>query len=203
MKPDRAALYSAIVFAAAFLAYLLIFDRNFDSEAEVADWLDNGTASLYLGAVMVMIAGVAFLSLMSRLKVTVGNAAGSSDSLLSLMFGGGVLFVGLLWVATPIDVGISEFVGSDIDFNTYRALSNIAHQQLLYSQIAVAVVLSVIFMIGRRSKAWPTWIVWLTGAVAITSVGQLLLPAMILLLPIWAVLFAAVAKPDPEQDHKA
>lgn len=187
MEPGRRRILAAVVFAVAFLAHALVFDRSFDTPAQIADWLDNNLGMQYAGSIAIAIAGVAFLVLMSNVKQLVSEADVSSSSS-ALMFSASVLFVGLLWVASPIDVGIAEYVGSDIDVTTYEAISNIAHQHLLYSQIAVAVSLGVLFSLGRRND-WPVWTVWLTGVVVVTSVAQLILPALILLLPLWAVAF--------------
>jgi len=193
MVERRNALYGSIVFAVAFLANALVFDRNFDTAAEVADWLDNNTALMYIGSVLVMIAGVGFLWFINNVRVIVANAEGDNGSYASLVLACGVLFVGLWWVSAPIDIGIAEYVGSDIDINTYDAISNIAHQQWLFSQIALAVVLVVLFVVGRRAQ-WPSWILWLTIALAVTSVLQLIISPLFLLLPIWAVLFAVAMR---------
>lgn len=179
----------ASIFAVAFLSNVLVFDRNFDSPEKVADWLDNNLVLQYSGSIAIAVAGVAFLWFMAKVRLLVADVEAGDGPMASLMFGASVAFVALLWVATPVDVGIAEFVGSGIDLTTYEAVSNIAHQHLLYSQIAIAAALGVLFVIGRRT-GWPRWAVWFTGFVALTSVGQLVLTALILLLPVWVFAFA-------------
>lgn len=188
MEARNKRIAAAVVFGVALLAYVLVFDRNFDTSQQVEDWLDNNLGLQYGGSIAIAVAGVAFLVLLGYLRTLVSELTEDKSPLASLMFGSGVLFVGLLWVATPIDVGIAEYVGSEIDLTTYDAITNIAHQHLLYSQIAVAVALAVLFAVGRRS-GWPGWVVWLTGFVVVTSVAQLVLPALLVLLPLWAVAF--------------
>lgn len=198
MEARRTRIASASIFAASFLSYFLVFDRNFDTPDQIADWLDNNLGLQYAGSIAIAIAGIAFLVLMSGLAVVVAKStpAGERLGMPALVFAGGALFVGLLWVATPIDVGIAETVGSAIGVTSYDALSNIAFQHLLYSQMAVALSLSVLFVVGRR-REWAPWLVWLTGLVVVTSVMQLILPALVLLLPVWAVAVAFGVKDEP------
>lgn len=180
----------AIVFAVGFLANLLVFTRNFGTAEEVATYLDENRLLIFLGAVSVGVAGLGFLWFLAQLRVMLAIHDGTPGGLSTLSFGAGILFVGLWWVAMPVDVGIAATVGSGLDHPVYQALRDVAHWHIAYSQLALATALLAIYLTSRRTDVFPRWMSRFTAIVTVTSLLYIVATPIVLLVPVWAIAMA-------------
>lgn len=180
----------AAVFALGFLANLLVLTRNFDTAEQASEYLDDSKLLIFLGAVAVGLAGLGFLWFVAQLRVILWRDEGAPGRLSALSFGAGVLFVGLWWVSTPIDVGVAATVGSSLDHSIYQALRDVAHWQFVYSQLALAAALFSIYLIGRKTETLPRWAARLTAVVAVTALLYDIATPIVLLVPVWAIAMA-------------
>lgn len=183
----RGGALGAIVFAIGFLANLLVFTRNFDTAEEVSQYLTDSKLLIFLGAIAVGVAGLGFLWFMTQLRAMLATGEDAPARLSALAFGGGVLFVGLWWVSTPVDVGVTAVVGSQLDHSVYQTLRDIAHWQFVYSQLALALALLCVYLIARRAHVIPKWAIRFTAVVAVTTLLYDFATPIVLLLPVWAI----------------
>jgi hypothetical protein len=183
----RGGALGAILFAVGFLATLLVFTRNFDTAEEVSQYLDDSKLLIFLGAIAVGAAGLGFLWFLTQLRAMLATGEDLPARLSALAFGGGVVFVGLWWMSTPVDVGVTAVVGSQLDHSVYQALRDIAHWHFVYSQLALALALLSVYLIARRTRVIPRWAIRFTAVVAGTSLLYDLATPIVLLLPVWAI----------------
>lgn len=188
----RGGALGAIVFAIGFLANLLVFTRNFDTPEEVSQYLDDSKLLIFLGAIAVGAAGLGFLWFLTQLRAMLAANEDPPGRLSALAFGAGVLFVGLWWLSSPVDVGVTAVVGSELDHSVYQALRDIAHWQFVYSQLALALALLSVYLIARNTTVIPKWAVRFTAVITVTTLLYDLATPIVLLLPVWATAMGIV-----------
>lgn len=188
----RSGALGAIVFAIGFLANLLVFTRNFDTAEEVSQYLGDSKLLIFFGAITVGLAGLGFLWFLTQFRAMFATNEHPPGRLSALAFGAGVLFVGLWWLSSPVDVGVSATVGAQLDHSVYQTLRDIAHWQFVYSQLALALALLSVYLIARNTTVIPKWAVRFTAVVTVTTLLYDLATPMVLLLPFWAMAMGIV-----------
>jgi len=107
LRTPRAAAVAGILFAVLFSASLLLIRMVLPEELSgpnAADWLAGNTALITLALTLVPFAGIAFLWFMGVVRSHLGELEDQLFS--SVMFGSGLLFLGMIFVSAALAGGI-------------------------------------------------------------------------------------------------
>ena len=107
LRTPRAAAIAGILFAVLFSASMLLMRLVLPEDLSgpnAADWLKDNTSLISLALTLVPFAGIAFLWFMGVVRSHLGELEDQLFS--SVMFGSGLLFLGMIFVAAALAGGI-------------------------------------------------------------------------------------------------
>jgi len=107
LRTPRAAAVAGILFAVLFSASMLLIRMVLPEELSgpnAADWLRGNTSLITLALTLVPFAGIAFLWFMGVVRSHLGELEDQLFS--SVMFGSGLLFLGMIFVSAALAGGI-------------------------------------------------------------------------------------------------
>jgi len=194
IRTPRAAALAGIAFSVLFAVALALVRTAVPADPEdVEQWLSDGSRrdALLLGLGLVPFAGIAFLWFVGVVRDRVGEA---EDRFFATAFlGSGVLFLGMLFVASAVAGGL---IGA-ADRNADALLASGAWEfgrettyelMIVYAMRMAAVCTLAISTILLRTRLAPRWLVASGYAIAIVlllTAGTL--PWVELLFPAWVM----------------
>ena len=107
LRTPRAAAVAGILFAVLFTVSMLLIRFALPEELsgpDAADWLKDNTSLVTLALTLVPFAGIAFLWFMGVVRSHLGELENRLFS--SVMFGSGLLFLGMIFVSAALAGGI-------------------------------------------------------------------------------------------------
>jgi len=188
---------AGVIAALTFIAGVLLSSASpdsKDSDAKVIAWYaDHGHRLVnIIGAYLLAFCGLFFLWFVSGLRQRLRAAEGPGGRLASVALGGGVLFVGMLWVGAAALVAISggeSFGGVPLLKNAdlARFLPQIGFPAILvfaaFGAIALIDATSIVII---RTGVLPRWFAWLGFVCTVVLLfGAIFIP--MIALPIWLV----------------
>jgi hypothetical protein len=197
---DRWGPIGGIVFVVLFVVGLGLNDLPSadDSVTKIANFYNDGgnRAQVIIGSYLLWLAGLFFLWFLASLRSRLLAVEGAPGRLTSIVFGGGIVFMAMLTVASAcfasiagdITFGNEKFVSVD----GARFIPELGYPILfiggMFAAIAMIDAVSVLIM---RTGVFPRWIGWFGffAAIALLFAG-FFLPMLALLL--W-VLFVSIA----------
>src|SRR6266852_435534 len=186
-----AGVIAALTFIAGVLLSSASPDRK-DSDAKViACYADHGHRLVNIvGAYLLAFCGLFFLWFVSGLRQRLRAAEGPGGRLADVALGGGVLFVGLLWVGAAALVAIS---GGE-SFGGIRHLENADLARflpqvgfpaiLIFAMFGAIALIDATSVVIWRTGILPRWFAWLGFVCAVVLLfGVVFIP--MIALPIW------------------
>jgi hypothetical protein len=195
--------FAGIAFVALSVLWaviLVVVDRpsyNSADDAVSEFWRDSGNRRLLLLAALALaLAGVALLWFLGSFRVVLRRAEGEPARLATIAFAGGVALATLLFVKNAADGGIAlalEFEqGFTLDPDVFRALNAVFLGLLIHEGLAAAVLTGAASLLVLRTGAFPRWLGWTGGAVALVSLASWLIPGLPLILVLAWILAVSV-----------
>lgn len=205
----RTAAVSAVAFTVLYLAatFLPTLPEGAYSDAKVLGLVqDGGSRSLIVvGSLLLILAALALLPFVSQLTATLRHAAVSradpDTPLIGVVFGGGLLYIGMLLTAGnsfgtyATGVAVGELPVPE-DATLVRVLSDQGFGLLLVpGLLSAAAMILAASLLARRSHALPSW-VCTTGFVftPLLLLGAAWAPQF--LVPLWTLMAGFALRPS-------
>jgi len=194
---SRWAPLSGILFVVAYVVGIIFvktLDSN-DSPATIAAYYAHSKSNrveTIIAAYMLVVARLLFLWFLSCLRSRLRAAEGDPGTLSTLMFGLGIVFVGLISVgalglaAVPGSISFGEN-GNIFDAGTVQAAQSLGWGAILIGgMLSAAATILTASILTLRTGALPKWSAWVGILAAIALLfGLIFLPQVALL--IWAL----------------
>jgi hypothetical protein len=168
-----------------------------DSDAKIlAYYADSGHRTRDITALFLVLAAVLlFLCFLSSLRSRLARAEGRAGPLTAAAFGAGLVSTAL-WFVAVVFFASPSFARSDtskfqLEPDTFRLLNDIGYTLWFSGTTIAAVLVAATAVLSRRAGLLPTWLTWLSFAVAATLlVAFLFVPILILLA--WLLVVSVV-----------
>ena len=193
LKAPRAGAVAGILFSLLLLASLALIRFTVPATPEEAgEWLPSSERTVSLALNLLPFAGVAFLWLIGVLRDRMG---GLEDRFFASVFlGSGLLFLGMLFVASALAGALlttwGSMKGALVDSGVYR-FARTASLQLVnvYAMRMAAVFMMSTSTIAVRTGIFPRWMAFLGFGVAVALlVGSGRISWVPLAFPVWTLL---------------
>ena len=173
LRTPRAAAVAGILFAVLFTVSMLLIRFTLPEELSgpnAADWLAGNTSLITLALTLVPFAGIAFLWFMGVVRSHLGELEDQLFS--SVMFGSGLLFLGMIFVSAALAGGIISsyaLVGDQLNSNGVIVFG----RAIMYTIVNVyAIRMAGVFMISlatiwTQTRIMPRPLALLTYALAL------------------------------------
>jgi hypothetical protein len=202
IRTPRSAALAGIVFSVLFAVALVLVRTAVPADpADTGRWLSDSSRrdAVLLALGLVPFAGIAFLWFVGVLRDRVGEA---EDRFFATVFlGSGLLFVGMLFVASAVAAGLVASSGQDGDTllssSTWAFGRRTTHELLnVYAMRMAAVFTLATSTILLRTNLAPRWLVaagYAIGALLLFTIGffswvELLFPAWVLALSLYVLI---------------
>ena len=202
IRTPRSAAVAGIVFSVLFAVALVLVRTAVPADpADAGRWLSDSSRrdAVLLALGLVPFAGIAFLWFVGVLRDRVGEA---EDRFFATVFlGSGLLFVGMLFVASAVAAGLVASSGQDGDTllssSTWAFGRRTTHELLnVYAMRMAAVFTLATSTILLRTSLAPRWLVaagYAIGALLLFTIGffswvELLFPAWVLALSLYVLI---------------
>lgn len=197
LRTPRAAAVAGILFAVLFSVSMLLIRLVLPEELagpNAADWLKDNTSLVSLALTLVPFAGIAFLWFMGVVRAHLGNLEDQLFS--SVMYGSGLLFLGMTFVAAALAGGVmaSYAIAAD-QLNTSGVI--VFERAVMYTIMNVyAIRMAGLFMmslgtIWTQTRAMPRPFALLTYALALLLLVSINFSMwMIFIFPAWVLVIS-------------
>lgn len=195
LRGERLAGLGGIAFGVILLLWLFqLLNTVPADDGSTEEWLafmteDPGVWVAY--AVLVGVGLMAFLWCLASLRSILVRAEGGSGRLSALVFGAGILTVGLLAVslafigATPI---AAEFLAAfEADPQMGLLLIGAAGIVFPYAAMAGGVVAAAASVLMLRTNTFPKWFAWASLVSGVAIFAAAIVDFTFLLLPVWTI----------------
>lgn len=201
IRTPRSAALAGIAFSVIFsVALVLVRTVVPADQSDAGQWLSDSSRrdSVLLALGLVPFAGIAFLWFVGVLRDRVGEA---EDRFFATVFlGSGLLFVGMLFVASAVSAGLvassADHADSLVSSGTWAFGRRAAHELMVVYALRMAAVFTLATStILLRTRLAPRWLVGSGYAIAILlllTVGyfpwiELVFPAWVLVLSLYVL----------------
>jgi hypothetical protein len=191
---------AGIAFALLFVVGLSLnnLPSSDDSVSKITSYYNDGgnRAQIIIGSYLLWFAGVFFLWFLASLRVRLLDVEGMPGRLTSIVFGGGLVFVGALMVAAACFASVAgditfadeKFVSAD----AARFLPELGYPVLLIGGIFAAIaMIDAASVLIVRTRVLPAWIGYFGFVAAVLLLAAVIFLPLILLV-LWVV-FVSVA----------
>jgi hypothetical protein len=196
LATPRAAAVAGLLFAAMFGSVIILLRTSLPraSDGSVAV-LDTSASRLTVAAVLMPLAGIAFLWFLGVVRDRLGEF--EDRFFASVMFGSGLLFLAMLFVSMALATGILAMSRGTLD-PVERTVANFGHHVMLQVSSVYALRMAGVFMISLgtiwfRTGLMPRWLAICTYAVALVLLLVVSVSVWVtLLFPGWVCLVSVV-----------
>jgi hypothetical protein len=182
---------AGIVFVALWIVTFAVTsgspESNDSNTKIVSYYADSGHRTRdIVGVFLVLAASLFFIWFLAVLRSRLAAAEGTAGGLTAAAFGAGLVTVAL-WFAAVTFFAAPSFTRSDtskfqLDPNTYRWLNDLGYTLWFGGTTIAAVLVVATALLSRRTGLLPTWLTWVSFAVAVTMlVAFLFFPILIFL----------------------
>jgi hypothetical protein len=216
IRTPRAAAIAGIAFSVLFAAALVLIRTAVPQDpADAGEWLSDSSRrdAVLLALGLVPFAGIAFLWFVGVVRDRLGDA---EDRFFATAFlGSGLLFVGMLFVASALAAGLvvsaNEDASSLVASGGWAVGRRATHELLVvYAMRMAAVFTLATSTILRRTRLAPTWLMasgYGSAILLLLTVDSL--PGIELVFPAWVlalslyVLISSFRRGEEEEVHSA
>jgi hypothetical protein len=164
----------AIVVASADLAGF----ESSDEEIRASYAPDGGeTGALWLGSLLLALAGVGMLWFLGSLRALLRRAE-PSGRLAAVAFAGGVLLVGLMFVKNSLQLGIAAAVDWEdvvVEPGAFRLLDAMFLGLIMHEGVTGAVLAAATSIVVLRTGVLPRWLGWAGVGAAVLAFFSVLI----------------------------
>lgn len=200
VRGERLAGLGGMVFGVILLVWLYRLLTTVPADdASAEEWLafmteNPGTSIVY--AVFVGVALMAFLWCLASIRSILARAEHGVGRLSSLVFGAGVLTVGLLAVSLALIGAIpmaTEFLAAfEADPQTGLVLIGAVGLVFPYAAMAGGVMGVAASVAMFRTETFPRWFAWASLVSGVAVFAAAIVDVTFLLLPVWAIVIGAL-----------
>ncbi|HEX6222122.1 MAG TPA: hypothetical protein VF115_13610 [Acidimicrobiia bacterium] len=208
LRGERLAGLGGVAFGVILLLWLFQLLNSVPADdGSTQEWLafmteDPGVWVAY--ALLVGIGLMAFLWCLASLRSILARAEGGAGRLSTLVFGAGILMVGLLAVslaligATPI---AAEFLAAfEADPHMGLLLIGAAGIVFPYAAMAGGVVAAAASVLILRTNTFPRWFGWVSLVSGVAIFAAAIVDFTFLLLPVWTIVAGVLILTRAETD---
>ena len=202
IRTPRAAALAGIAFSVLFGVALVLVRTTVPADpTEAGKWLTDGSrrGSVLFALGLVPFAGIAFLWFVGVLRDRIGAA---EDRFFATVFlGSGLLFVGMLFVASSVAAGVVASAGDHADSLLSSGAWAVGRQATHELMVVYAMRMAAVFTLAAstvlmRTRLAPRWLVvsgYLVAVVLLLTGGvvawvELLFPAWVLVMSIFVLI---------------
>jgi hypothetical protein len=201
IRTPRAAALAGIVFSVLFAVALVLVRMAVPADPDQAgEWLTDSSRrdSVLVALGLVPFAGIAFLWFVGVLRDRVGDA--EDRFFATVFFGSGLLFVGMIFVASAVAAGLISTAEENADVLLSSGGWEFGHQTTYELMVVYAMRMAAVFMLAtstilRRARRAPGWLVgsgYVAAIVLLLTVSffawvELVFPAWVLVLSLYVL----------------
>jgi hypothetical protein len=201
IRTPRAAALAGIVFSVLFAVALVLVRMAVPADPdEAGEWLTDSSRrdSVLVALGLVPFAGIAFLWFVGVLRDRVGDA--EDRFFATVFFGSGLLFVGMIFVASAVAAGLISTAEENADVLLSSGGWEFGHQTTYELMVVYAMRMAAVFMLAtstilRRARRAPGWLVgsgYIVAIVLLLTVSffawvELVFPAWVLALSVYVL----------------
>jgi hypothetical protein len=201
IRTPRAAALAGIAFSVLFAVALVLVGMAVPANPdEAGEWLTDSSRrdSVLVALGLVPFAGIAFLWFVGVLRDRVGDA--EDRFFATVFFGSGVLFVGMIFVASAVAAGLISTAEENADALLSSGGWEFGHQTTYELMVVYAMRMAAVFMLAtstilRRARRAPGWLVasgYVVAIVLLLTVSffawiELVFPAWVLVLSLYVL----------------
>jgi hypothetical protein len=163
-----------------------------DSAKKVAEFFDDNSTKLMIGAALQALAGTLYVFFAAYLRKVLRAAEGEGGILSAAAFGGALIFVTGLAADATLVFGMAD-AAEDLPPAALQTMNGIYSGWFLPMAAGLIVFLWSVAISILRHGALPKWLGWLTLAmaiVAVTPIGFFVFLAMAIWIPLVAILLS-------------
>jgi hypothetical protein len=208
LTTPTAAAWAGVVFGVLFgVAFVLLSTTIPRDPLAEADWVRSGSARLRIALTLMPFAGIAFLWFVGVVRDRLGEY--EDRFLSSVMLGGGLVFLALVFVSTAIAGGILTTAEGQ-SAQEYAASIRFGRSVMLQIANVYALRMAGVFMVSLgtiwlRTGLMPRWLVLLTYVLALALLvlttlsvwATLLFPGWVLAISVLFLLRSRVVAQEP------
>jgi hypothetical protein len=167
--------------------------------ADILAWYRSETNTILFGGWAFMLGSLAFVTLVSGLRVRLTDAVGSSSMLPGLALAGAAItgVCGMLTAAVDVGGAIDK---NDIEPSTAAAFHHLLEVFFVTAELAVILPLAAVAIVAWRTQILPRWWAVFSALVAVVLViGPIGWAGLIFGVPIWTLgtsLFVLLRSPE-------
>ena len=210
IRSRRFAAVAGIAFVVMFIAGILVLDApgHDDSDASLNAFYSQSSNRLrvVIAGYLWAGAGLAFLWFLGHLRSRLSAAEGDHLELSAVMFGSGVVFVGMLFAAAAAQDPTYAFSIDAFDepqTQLSRAvIPHIGYGMLLYGMLAAGLTTSTASVAILQTGVLPAWMAWVGFLASLALLFSLLFIPMFA-LTIWVLAMSIVLLREPDESAVA
>jgi hypothetical protein len=174
MEPDRWERWGA---ASGFVALALgVAGASFERGApaagapatEIAAYFAQYRTELLVQSLLMVLGAGALLWFLGSLRAVLLRAEGGTGRLTALMFGAGLVGIGLQAAIQAPQSALAMASDGTLDPQLAAMTSNLGYALSVIAYVPLAVMLAAVAVVTLRTRALPVWIGWLSAVTAAT-----------------------------------
>jgi hypothetical protein len=197
LKTPRAAALAGVLFALLFGAVIVLIRlRMPEGVGDSVAWLANDDSSITTAAVLMPFAGISFLWFIGVVRD--GFDRYEDRFFASVFFGSGLLFLGMMFVATAVAAALVSINAGVVDPTVHAEVVDFGKMIVLTASKTYGLRMAAVFMISAatiwlRTGLMPKWLTLLTYLVALAVlVASDLSMWLTIAFPIWVLVVSGM-----------
>lgn len=198
LSTPRAAALAGVLFALLFGAALVLIRTALPDGAERgAQWVDGSSTKLRIAALLMPVAGIAFLWFIGVIRDGLGRYEDKFFG--SVFLGSALLFLAMMFVSTAVGVGLVKSRRPELDGTTQDAVAAFGQELLTTLSNTYALRMGAVCMISLatiwlKTRLMPMWLVVGTYVLALTLlIGSDFDTWVTLAFPVWVLVVSVLA----------
>jgi hypothetical protein len=198
LRWERFAGLGGVVFGAILLVTFFL-DTSPADDAPAQEWLSYMTEDTGVWVIYALLLGVGFVALvwcLGSVRSILARAEGGTGRLSTVVFGAGVLAIGLLATSMAFigsTATATEFLDAfEADVQTGLALLGAGAVAFAFAAMAAGMAVASAAVVMLRTKTFPTWFAWASLVAGVAIFIGAVVDITFLLLPLWAIVIGVL-----------
>jgi hypothetical protein len=197
LRTPKAAALAGVLFALLFGTVIVLLRlRMPEGIKDSAEWLSVNHTGLTTAAVLMPFAGISFLWFIGVVRDGFGHY--EDRFFATVVFGSGILFLAMMFVATAVSAGLVAMNTGVVDQAAHEEVVDFGKMVVLSTTKTYAVRMAAVFMISSatiwlRTGLMPKWLAFLSYLVALSIlVASDISMWVTMAFPVWVLVVGAM-----------
>ncbi|MDT5012163.1 MAG: hypothetical protein QOH57_3780 [Mycobacterium sp.] len=197
LRTPKAAALAGVLFALLFGTVIVLLRlRMPEGIKDSAEWLSVNHTGLTTAAVLMPFAGISFLWFIGVVRDGFGHY--EDRFFATVVFGSGILFLAMMFVATAVSAGLVAMNTGVVDQAAHEEVVDFGKMVVLSTTKTYAVRMAAVFMISSatiwlRTGLMPKWLAFLSYLVALSIlVASDISMWVTMAFPVWVLVVSAM-----------